>query len=57
MHRILPLFIWTVCSSSIIPLALALPLIAHQNQKASDVKTMIHLAPNDFPYAGKPTLT
>ncbi len=57
MHRILPIFIWTICSSSIIPLAFALPLIAHQERMGAKVGAMIHLDPNDSPYAGKPTLT
>ena len=57
MHRILPFFIWTVCSSAIIPLAFALPLIAHQERMGTSVGAMIHLDPNDSPYAKKPTLT
>jgi hypothetical protein len=57
MYRLLPLFIWTVCSSAIIPIAFALPLIAHQEKTASSVGAMIHLDPNDSPYAEKPTLT
>jgi hypothetical protein len=51
MYRLLPLFIWTVCSSAIIPIAFALPLIAHQEKTASSVGAMIHLDPNDSPYA------
>ena len=57
MYRLLPIFIWTVCSSAIIPLAFALPLIAHQEKTGSSVGAMIHLDPNDSPYAGKPTTT
>ncbi|MBW4580762.1 MAG: hypothetical protein KME42_14445 [Tildeniella nuda ZEHNDER 1965/U140] len=57
MYRLLPIFIWTVCSSSIIPLAFALPLIAHQEKTGNSVGAMIHLEPDDSPYAGKSTLT
>lgn len=57
MYRLLPIFIWTVCSSSIIPLAFALPLIAHQEKTSNTVGAMIHLDPKDSPYARKPTLT
>ncbi|MBW4472161.1 MAG: hypothetical protein KME45_17410 [Stenomitos rutilans HA7619-LM2] len=57
MYRLLPLFIWAMCSSAIIPLAFALPLIAHQEQTGASVGVMIHLDPNDSPYASKPTLT
>ncbi|MBW4693657.1 MAG: hypothetical protein KME27_18080 [Lyngbya sp. HA4199-MV5] len=57
MYRLLPLFIWTVCGSAIIPLTFALPLIAHQEKAGESVGVMIHLDPDDSPYAGKPTLT
>ena len=57
MYRILPIFIWVVCSSAIIPLAFALPLIAHQEKTSASVGATIHLEPNDSPYARKPTLT
>ncbi|XGV97365.1 MAG: hypothetical protein ACAF41_32180 [Leptolyngbya sp. BL-A-14] len=57
MNKILPFLLWTVCISAIMPLAFALPLLAHQEQTASSVGAMIHLDPNDSPYAGKPTLT
>ena len=57
MYRILPIFIWVVCSSAIIPLAFALPLIAHQEQTGTSVGGTIHLDPNDSPSAGKLTKT
>lgn len=58
MLRIIPVFIWTVCASAIIPAIFVPPLIAHQ-QKTVDgnLEVMLHLDPNDFPYAKKPTLT
>lgn len=57
MYRLLPLFIWAVCGSAIIPLAFALPLTAHQEKIGTSIGAMIHLDPDDSPYAGKPTLT
>lgn len=37
--------------------ALALPLLAHKQQRTADVEVMIHLEPDDSPYAKKPSLT
>ncbi len=58
MHRILPIFILTVCGISISPLVFALPIIArHHPSGAGGMNTMIHLEPNDSPAAGKPAKT
>ncbi|NJP12035.1 MAG: hypothetical protein HC866_23290 [Leptolyngbyaceae cyanobacterium RU_5_1] len=57
MHKILPIFVSTVCGFSIAPLIIVPPLIAHQQQNAANVEVMIHLDPDDSPFAGKPTLT
>ncbi|MCL6433563.1 MAG: hypothetical protein K6T90_04985 [Leptolyngbyaceae cyanobacterium HOT.MB2.61] len=57
MHRTLAMFTLTICGFVITPMAFARPLIAHQQTSAGDVEVMIHLDPDDSPYAGKPTLT
>jgi len=57
MHRILPIFILTVCGISISPFVFALPMLAHQQQSVVGVNAMIHLEPNDSPYAGKSAKT
>ncbi|MBE9180069.1 hypothetical protein IQ268_15975 [Oculatella sp. LEGE 06141] len=59
MHRILPIFISTVCGLSFAPMIIALPLIAHQNQmvSADSIGATIHVDPNDIPLAGEASQT
>jgi hypothetical protein len=57
MHKLLPLFILSVCGLAVSPLISTLPLIAHQMNAAGSVGAMIHLEPNDSPFAGKNTMT
>lgn len=58
MHRILPIFVWTVCGFAIAPSIFNSPLTAHQEKTVPrNLTAMIHLEPNDSPYAKKPTMT
>jgi hypothetical protein len=59
MHKMIAFFISSICSISIAPMIIALPLIAHQNQTpmTDEVGAMIHVDPDDMPHVGKPSLT
>jgi hypothetical protein len=46
-----------LCGFASVTFAYVPPPIAHQSRNISDVEVMIHLEPDDFPYAGKPTQT
>jgi len=56
MPKTLLVFGWVACSFLAVSL-FDTASIAHQTVKTSDVEAMIHLDPNDQPYAGKSTLT
>jgi hypothetical protein len=58
MRKILPICMATVLGVSLAPLIGMLPLDAHQQKTTpKSVGAMIHLEPDDLPYAGKSTMT
>ena len=58
MRKLLPICMASVLGVAFVPLVSPLPLNAHQNKTTSNgIKAMVHLEPNDSPYAGKPTMT
>jgi hypothetical protein len=58
MRKVLPILMTTVLGVSLAPLIGVLPLEAHQQKMAANsVGAMIHLEPEDKPYAGKSTMT
>lgn len=56
MLKILPIFGLAACGFVAASLVDSTS-IAHQTVKTAEVEAMIHLEPDDSPYAGKPTLT